>query len=215
MINQIPPDPILGFLAVHELPAVGLVGGLLLVNTMGRPLEFHCTAPVNATKTQQVLYGSTLTEFLYVEVIGRTLVQQTKRGPTAVLIDEQLLVTLADWINFPVVLVGKQNTTQPTAADGLDVGNDEALELPVKNECSPSRWGPIVRLGDSWLRQIHPLANWKSEPTMLTSDISAIPRVRGPLEQLGSQLPLTEPFERIRQAIDEAHGTSVSASAAA
>ncbi len=35
----------LGFLTVLEHES-GLTGGYLLLNTLGRPLEFHCTAPI-------------------------------------------------------------------------------------------------------------------------------------------------------------------------
>ncbi len=40
----------LGFLTILEHQQHGLVGGYLLLNTAGRPLEFHCTAPVKATR---------------------------------------------------------------------------------------------------------------------------------------------------------------------
>lgn len=215
MSNSIPPDPVLGFLAVRELTSVGLVGGLLLVNTMGRPLEFHCTAPVIASKTQQVLYGSTLSEFLQVEVIGRALVQQTKRGPAAILIDEGQLASLADWISFPVVLVGKQIAETTTVAEG---GWADASANPLAAAEQPSRphsGGPKWILGDAWLQSIQPQANWKSDSSLVSGDSAIATGVRGPLEQLGSQLPVTEPFERIRQAIEEAHGTSATVSAAA
>ena len=50
-------QPVLGFLTVLEHPQHGLFGGYLLLNLAGRPVEFHCTAPVKPNRAQQILYG--------------------------------------------------------------------------------------------------------------------------------------------------------------
>ena len=68
----------LGFLTVVDSPQHGLFGGFLLLNGGGRPLEFHCTAPVKANRAQRILYGPTLMPYLYGEQIGRTLVEKSK-----------------------------------------------------------------------------------------------------------------------------------------
>src|SRR4051812_23172961 len=54
----------LGFLTVVEDEQQGLVGGYLLLNPLGRPVEFHCTAPVKPNRAQQILYGPTLRPYL-------------------------------------------------------------------------------------------------------------------------------------------------------
>ena len=45
----------LGFLMAFEVPQRGFVGGLLVTNHFGRPLEFQCTTPVQPNRTQQIL----------------------------------------------------------------------------------------------------------------------------------------------------------------
>ena len=42
----------------------------MLLNLAGRPLEFHCTAPVKPNRVQQILYGPSLQPYLYGEQIG-------------------------------------------------------------------------------------------------------------------------------------------------
>src|SRR6266404_1210747 len=49
-----------GFLTVVSSEPHGLVGGYLVLNALGRPLEFHCTAPVKPNRAQEILYGATL-----------------------------------------------------------------------------------------------------------------------------------------------------------
>lgn len=51
----------------------GLFGGFLLLNRTGRPLEFHCTAPIRPNRAQDIFYGTSLESYLYGEAIGSTL----------------------------------------------------------------------------------------------------------------------------------------------
>ena len=70
----------LGFLTVIEDAPSGLFGGFLVLDLAGRPLEFHCTAPVKANRAQQILYGPTLESFLYGDHIGASLLEKAKAG---------------------------------------------------------------------------------------------------------------------------------------
>jgi len=56
--------PALGFLTVVDHPQYGLFGGYLVLTAAGRPLEFHCTAPIKPNRAQEILYGPTLHAFL-------------------------------------------------------------------------------------------------------------------------------------------------------
>ena len=67
-------QPALGFLTVLEHETDGLFGGYLILNLAGRPLEFHCTAPIRANRAQEILYGPTLEPYLYGEQIGQNAV---------------------------------------------------------------------------------------------------------------------------------------------
>jgi hypothetical protein len=102
--------PCLGFLTVVEQAEVGLIGGYLLLNAAGRPLEFHCTAPVKANRAQEILYGPTLRPFLYGEQIGQTLLARTKLSPLVVCTDSEPVLAARDFTHVPLVLVSEQGT---------------------------------------------------------------------------------------------------------
>jgi len=99
------PVPCLGFLSVIESAELGLVGGYLLLNTAGRPLEFHCTAPVKPSRAQEILYGPTLRPFLYGEQLGQTLLRQSKLAPLVVCTDSESVLAARDFTHFPMVVV--------------------------------------------------------------------------------------------------------------
>lgn len=89
----------LGFLAALEVKDRGYVGGLLVTNHFGRPLEFQCTAPVRPNHTQEVLYGPTLVPYLYNELIGKTLLEKAGVKPDLVLVEEDQILGLRDHIS--------------------------------------------------------------------------------------------------------------------
>lgn len=99
------PAPCLGFLTVVENPELGLLGGYLLLNAAGRPLEFHCTAPVRPTRAQEILYGRALEPYLYGEQIGQTLLAATKLRPLVVCTDSERVLAARDYTPYPLVLV--------------------------------------------------------------------------------------------------------------
>jgi len=94
----------LGFLTVLEHEA-GLTGGYLLLNTLGRPLEFHCTAPIKPNRAQQILFGPTLEPYLYGEQIGQTLIGKGSVEPLVVYTDMQPVLNVRDFVSSPVALV--------------------------------------------------------------------------------------------------------------
>lgn len=108
------PSACLGFLSVIESRDLGLLGGYLLLNAAGRPLEFHCTAPVRPTRTQEILYGPTLKPFLYGEQIGLTLLAKGRQTPVAALTDCDAVLAVREQCGFPLV--------QILSPDALDSG---------------------------------------------------------------------------------------------
>jgi hypothetical protein len=96
----------LGFLTAVEVPEKGFVGGLLVTNRFGRPLEFQCTAPVKANRTQEILYGATLKPYLLAELIGRTLVDKVAVKPHVVLTEHAELLDLREHVGIPVACLG-------------------------------------------------------------------------------------------------------------
>ena len=67
------------FVAMKE--GASYLGGLLLTDTSGIPLDFRYTEPITPTKLQAVLYGKALEPHLKEEVIQKTLLKELKAAP--------------------------------------------------------------------------------------------------------------------------------------
>jgi hypothetical protein len=100
----------LGFLSVIEIPGAGYVGGLLVTNQMGRPLEFQCTTPVRPNRTQEILYGPTLRPFLLSDLIGKTLFERLAVKPQAIVVSDADFLSLRPHLSIPVACVSEKET---------------------------------------------------------------------------------------------------------
>lgn len=117
----------LGFLTVMDHRQQGLVGGFLVLNPAGRPIEFHCTTPVRANRAQEILYGSSLYPFLYGEQIAGTLVSKAKTLPELLFTDSLPVLAVQDLVPVPVVYVdiAEEQNRPHGASQGNGVEQEE------------------------------------------------------------------------------------------
>ena len=111
----------LGFITVVDHDELGCIGGYLILNLGGRPLEFHCTAPVRANRAQQILYGVSLKPFLYGELVGRSLIEKGLETPIAILANQPELNSLRSFIDVPLVQVDDIEQSQFTVMPDLQI----------------------------------------------------------------------------------------------
>jgi hypothetical protein len=105
------PDPInLGFLTIVHEPN-GYLGGYLVTNQWGRPLEFRLSTAVQPNRVQQILYGDTLEPFLFADLIGKTLVEKTSVMPHLILTDCAAVLELRQRLETPVVWLAAEGHT--------------------------------------------------------------------------------------------------------
>jgi hypothetical protein len=167
-----------GFLTAQELPSVGFCGGLLLLNDRGRPEEFHCNSPIRPTRTQEILYGATLRPFLLTECIAIHLIAKCSRPPAAILTDLPEIWELAGRIAPLLAWIPRLPTL------------DEGIAQPPGVE----PWYPMEIAGQTVGLPI--------------SNIDGRAQFESSLGLFAQRLPLHEPFQRILQAMEEAHSIS-------
>ncbi|MBI1247619.1 hypothetical protein GC197_07190 [bacterium] len=180
--------PTLGFLTVVEHTPGALFGGLLVLNLAGRPLEFHCTAPVKANRAQEILYGPTLRPYLYGEQIGGALIAKMKTPALAICTDQEHVLALRDQSEMPVVLVPPTCSEEAAASEHSAGYRIDAAQVAVAPPHIRS-----FRLG-------------QYEVAVGPQHAADQQTLEGLWQEKLIDLDLTEPFTRIREAIEEAHG---------
>ncbi|MBX9792137.1 MAG: hypothetical protein K2Y37_24700 [Pirellulales bacterium] len=182
----------IGFLTVVEHPQHGLFGGYLVLNTAGRPIEFHCTAPLKPNRAQEILYGPTLKPYLYGEQIGRALVSKSTTATIAICTDCEPVLELGDYVPMPVVLV-LGDRVEPNA-DSSSPGNAATPPAPSGRQrlTVPRQPGlRTLKIGGNRL-------------AVRYSRVTDAETVATQLAAVVDGFDLTEPFGRIRDAIEEA-----------
>ena len=165
------------FMAVKE--GGSYLGGLLLTDTTGIPLDFRYTEPITPTKLQGVLYGKALEPHLKEEVIQKTLLKELKGSP------DLFVLPMAE-------LAGGWN------------GEAKCPVLAVQK----SQEAPLARLGEVFrassrevLLQVTegsaPLRVVFASSVDASAQEQAIPR----LLDAGYHMDLTEPLERVAAAL--------------
>ncbi|MBX7106085.1 MAG: hypothetical protein K1X57_18535 [Gemmataceae bacterium] len=121
-MNPTVPALSLGFLTILTEGA-SYLGGYLVTNAWGRPLEFRLSSAVQPNKVQQILYGPTLGLYLGSDLIGKTLVEKTGTPATVIFTDCREAVDLRRTQSVPVLWVSSPGDPEAAllAASGLCV----------------------------------------------------------------------------------------------
>jgi hypothetical protein len=102
-----------GFLTVlHE--ANGYVGGYLVTNLWGRPLEFRLSSAVHPSRVHTILYAATLEPYICADLIGKTLVDKTAVGVQLLVTDRETVLDLRLKLECPVVLLASSDDARAT-----------------------------------------------------------------------------------------------------
>ncbi len=132
----------LGFLTILQ-EANGYLGGYLVTNNWGRPLEFRLSSAVQPNRVQQILYGGTLLPYVFADLIGKTLVEKAGVAVQWVVTDREPVLELRRKIDAPVLLLadgsaaaGPELVAPATAGRGALVCHPEfaAVDVPVGRE---------------------------------------------------------------------------------
>ena len=121
--NAAPPLN-LGFLTVLHEPS-GYLGGYLVTNPWGRPLEFRLSTAVQPNRVQQILYAGTLEPYVCADLIGKTLVDKTAVPVRLVVTDTAAVLDLRLRLDVPVAWVAAE--PPPPPGEGRPPG------LPVRD----------------------------------------------------------------------------------
>ena len=188
-----------GFLTVTENQRFGLIGGYLVLNHLGRPLEFHCTTPVRVKRPLEILYGTTLNAFLYGEQIAQTLIKRAKVKPHAVMTDCSQVLTVQEFVEMPICYIHHEaSECEKQLTIYISENNDSSSENHDVVDAVPGfstfRWSE------------HKISRYKP----IIPELVSYPafEIADELKNVSSTIDFLEPFERIRLAIEEAQKTA-------
>ena len=168
----------IGYILAQEMSDDVFMGGLLVTDHKGFPMEFRYTDPVIPSKLQRIIYGNALDRYLVVEVISRSLIDSITDKPDLYITNSRLILELSSILGAPLISIQESN------------------ESPLPE------MGHIAKLEDGGvLMQIHP----SGSPVHITYTGKAadFERIQPLIENAGSEMDLLEPLKRIDNALGE------------
>ena len=163
-----------GFLVVALDSDGTYVGGLMVTDVHGLPLDFRYTDPITPTRLQRALYGGALDRYLRADVVARTLLGAVSEAPTALLLDDERLLG-AVRAECPVGAVIRTNL--PPVGDRGTIGGDQEDGAFLVQTVH----------GDPPLRVI------------VEGEAGSLPQT---IADLGESMDPTEPMQRVRAALE-------------
>lgn len=183
----------IGFLTTIHHAEHGIFGGYLVLNSVGRPLEFHCTAPVRPNRAQEILYGPALEPYIYGERIGPALLEKSKSQPVSVLTDIHAAMAARPHVATPMTLVVLDSPQDAEATSSVSTRSSRQWRLDRGHDSRPATHSHLSHFDLGAYR----LAVDEHYPDDEATFLESWPEFAG-------HINLDEPFDRIREAIDEA-----------
>jgi hypothetical protein len=183
---------VFGYLSVLESAEHGYFGGYLIVSPLGRPLEFHCTAPIRPSRAQEILYGPTLRSYIVGDRIAGVLLNAARLTPRLVLTDQPEIVSAKRPGAMSILLVLSRQT----------IGDEQVLVTTLQNDAASNhRVQEEIDLMPSWSE---PFTAFSYRFRQLCTAGSPGCDIIDALSKLAERVDIGEPFGRIHDAIREA-----------
>jgi hypothetical protein len=171
------PLPVPGYLVVRVGEDGSYVGGLMVTDAHGLPVDFRYTDPITPTRLQRALYGGVLDRYLRTEVVLRTLLAAVGQKPTLLLVEDERLLDE----EIPGCPVAYASVSRAGARDHRGAVEDEGDGIYLVQVADA---GPPIRLA------------------MAASANGAVPAVAEGLVRLSETMDVLEPADRVRSALD-------------
>ncbi len=188
------PDKVrMGYLLISTPLPNTYIGGAMVTDGRGLPIEFRYTEPIQPTRIQQILYGQVLSSYIKREVILETLLKSLDAKFSHLLVEDDNLLDgeSVDNSGFVVIRIGETKSAKiGKVGDTQQLSPTEVL-LQVTREGSPLRL------------QLPP--HCAPDPAALTGEGGSGPASTlpfGPLIEAGQTMDLYEPLKRIEKALE-------------
>ena len=138
----------LGFLGIELFDNGSAIrGGILITDVDTKPYEFRITSPVRASFYQKVLYGSTLEDYIHIELISIPLIRELREEVDLLIVSSPPLLRLRPKISLPLALIS-ENSDKENGGRGKLITITTHDEFPSENSIAKSILLPIMQKRD-------------------------------------------------------------------
>ncbi|HEY3331293.1 MAG TPA: hypothetical protein VGK19_14790 [Capsulimonadaceae bacterium] len=131
--------PVVGYLVSMAISDNVFMGGAMVTDAFGLPMEFRYTEPVKATKLQRVLYGEVLEKYIQTDVILANILDNLEQKPPVFIVSDPQFLPAVEAKGRAAIWLGESRAA-PLAEVGATttVAEDEVL-VQLTSTGSPVR----------------------------------------------------------------------------
>lgn len=133
-------------------------GGVLVTDKETRPYEFRVTSPIKPTALQKMLYGTSLTDYVYGQLIALPLLKNIKETVSLAICSRENLLVARPNLKFPFIVLKKS-------------GRDDALLVQSHPDYSGEQGHAEIIVYD--MMQRHDLAEPFTRLKLAVSEVHA------------------------------------------
>ena len=137
-MSAIKTDLKLGYLLVTTPVPNVYIGGIMVTDARGLPIEFRYTEPIQPTRIQQILYGQVLSAYIKREVILETLLKSVESKFKCLLVEDEHLVNYPAK-GFTIIRVTETKSPPLGAVGATEAITATEILLQTSQEGSPLR----------------------------------------------------------------------------
>ncbi len=104
----------MGFIGIESNLKTGdTIGGFLVTDNTGVPVEFLLTKAVRPTPAQKILYGKRLESYLSVDLCASKLIEDVKTRPGVIFVEHEVMLVLHRFTEIPILWLQSGTGARP------------------------------------------------------------------------------------------------------
>lgn len=182
----------LAYLTVTSPMPNVFIGGVMVTDNRGLPIEFRYTDPIQPTRIQQILYGQVLSAYIKREVILETLVKSIESKFKCLLVEDENLVNYPGQ-GFSIIRLSETKSAPLGEIGKVEKISDSEMLLQTSEQGSPLRLYLAKPAGQGNSSALS--GGSEGEPNSTEGGYTA-------LVEAGQQMDVYEPMKRIQKALE-------------
>lgn len=141
----------IGYLTSTAIADNVYMGGAMVTDAFGLPLEFRYTEPVRATRLQKILYGDVLEQYIQTDVIIANILDNLEQKPALFVVSDPAFLAAVEAKGRTAIWLG-EGRAAPLAEVGASlVVSDDELMVQVSKTGGPVRvkFAPVSLTGEA------------------------------------------------------------------
>lgn len=163
------------------------IGGVMVTDMRGLPVEFRYSEPIQPTKIQQILYGQVLSNYIKEEVILDTLVKGVSSKFNALLVEDESLLSYP-LKGSPILRISETNSAILDGLGSTEVIADDEILIQTTTQNPPMR--------------VHFNPSDASSSDSSGGGVASSVKPYQVLVDAGQQMDIYEPMKRIAKALE-------------